>query len=200
MFSTMKYIAAVLLFCLVALISDVNGYIAESNPCNNSPCQNDGRCKPHPHPHPHHNSFICLCTENFTGEICQYDVTTAVRLSPMRQGSNTCKGRLQVFAEEKWSSVCADHVDDSFRKSFGEMACAVYGDTLVSTHKTSKFRRRLPSVGIRCAEKATKITNCEWKKQKCKKQLLVYCQHTTMPANPTNPVVKKTLRQQSMPE
>merc|ERR1712228_47697 len=66
-FLTMKYIAAALLFCLVALISDVKGDIdiVESNPCNSYPCQNFGTC------YPFRNGFRCGCLDSY-GEICQY--------------------------------------------------------------------------------------------------------------------------------
>jgi len=155
------------------------GDIAESNPCDSNPCQNSGRCRNNG------GRFECDCGDNFYGETCQYDYRAAgVRFwSSDRKpfGPAVSRGRLQVFFNDEWGSVCAD-ISNS--KSVGAVACRAFGGFVVKTGDDVDTDEELVSVKdvsvakIGCADKAKTIFNCrKWKGNGkwCKKPMMIQC-------------------------
>lgn len=101
---------------------ECDGYIPGTGPtnpvtdyCDGAPCGVNGTCVNGT------NSYTCLCDDGFTGSQCQTSDTDSLNIR--LEDGTTYSGRIEVFHDGMWGTVC----DDSFGENEAIVVCRMLG-------------------------------------------------------------------------
>ncbi|KXJ07432.1 Soluble scavenger receptor cysteine-rich domain-containing protein SSC5D [Exaiptasia diaphana] len=123
-----------------------------NNPCQEAPCRNGGNCTLQEN-RQHYN---CECKKGFEGEHC--DQAPDIRLVG---SSNKYEGRLEVYHNGHWGTVCDDYWDQN--SNGGTVACRQLGFSGLQSYDTDKFGQGTGFIwldDIRCTGTEQRIQDC----------------------------------------